>query len=80
MSNMGLDTRHGLRRLHANIRKQYYYVGETENALHIRLNGHRSDIRTKKTDKPVAEHFNLVGHSIKDLTIMVIEKIRRDRI
>ena len=51
MSDLGLDRRSGLRRLHANIRKQY--VGETENALHIRLNGHRSDIRTRKRQ---AEH------------------------
>ena len=57
-------------------RKQY--VGETENALHIRLNGHRSDIRTNKTEKPVAEHFNLPGHYMENLTIMVIEKIRKD--
>ena len=33
------------------------YVGETENPLHIRINGHRSDIRTKKLEKPVASHF-----------------------
>ena len=30
------------------------YVGETENALHIRMNGHWSDINTKKLEKPVA--------------------------
>ena len=38
------------------------YVGETENALHICLNGHRSDVKTKKMEKPVAAHFNLPGH------------------
>ena len=53
-------------------RKQY--VGMTKNALHIRLNGHRCDIRkTQKSE--VAKHFNLRGHSMDDLTIMVIEKI-----
>ena len=41
------------------------YVGETQNPLHTRLNGHRSDINTKKVDKPVAAHFNLPGHSIE---------------
>ena len=54
------------------------YVGETENALHIRLNGHRSDVKTKKMEKPVAAHFNLPGHSMEDLTIMVFEKIWRE--
>ena len=54
-------------------RKQY--VGMTKNALHIRLTGHRYDIRNMKIQKPVAKHFNRRGHSMKDLTIMVIEKI-----
>ena len=54
------------------------YVGETENALHIRLNDHRSDVKTKKMEKPVAAHFNLPGHSMEELTIMVIEKIWRE--
>ena len=56
------------------------YVGMTKNALHIRFNSHRSDIRNKKTQKSaVAKHFNLRGHSMNDLTIMVIEKIpKRD--
>ena len=51
------------------------YVGETENALHIRMNGHRSDITTKKLDKPVAAHFNQPDHSYEDLRVMGIEKI-----
>ena len=52
------------------------YVGETENRLHIRMNGHRSDIRTGKTEKPVAAHFTLPDHSVDDLEVMGIEKIR----
>ena len=54
------------------------YVGEADNTLHIQLNGHRSDVKTKKTEKPVAAHFNLPRHSMDDLTIMVIEKIWRE--
>ena len=54
------------------------YVGETENALHIRINGHRSDIKNRRLEKPVAKHFNLSNHSLKDLFIFVIEKIHRD--
>ena len=54
------------------------YVGETENPLHIRMNGHRSDIRTKKVDKPVAAHFNQPDHSMGDLEVMGIEKIHSD--
>ena len=51
------------------------YVEETENALHIRMNGHQSDITTKKLDKPVATHFNQPNHSYDDLRVMGIEKI-----
>ena len=54
-------------------RKQY--VGETQNPLHIRLNGHRGDINNRRTEKPVAAHFT-PGHSLDDLTIMVVEKMR----
>ena len=52
------------------------YVGETQNALHIRLNGHRNDMKHKRVDKPVAAHFNRPGHSLADLTIMVLELMR----
>ena len=51
------------------------YAGETENALHIRMNGHWSNIKTKKLDKPVAAHFNQPDHSFEDLRVMGIEKI-----
>ena len=54
------------------------YVGETENALHVRMNGHRSDIRTRKTDKPVAAHFCQSDHSIEDLEVRGIEKIHNN--
>ena len=54
------------------------YVGETENALRVRLTGHRSDIKHKRIEKPVAKHFNQVDHSINDLAIMVIEMIHKD--
>ena len=51
------------------------YVGETENALHLRMNGHRSDYNRKLSDKPVALHFNTVGHTFGDLSVMVIEQL-----
>ena len=51
------------------------YVGMTKNALQKRFTSHRSDIRHNRTRKPVAAHFNQDGHSMEDLTIMVIEKI-----
>ena len=40
------------------------YVGETENPLHLQMNGHRSDCYCRLSDKPVAEHFNTIGHTL----------------
>ena len=54
------------------------YAGETENALCVRLTGHRSDINHNWIDRTVAKYFSQPDHSIHDLTIMVIEKIHWD--
>ena len=59
-------------------RKQY--TGETENPLHLRMNGHtcRSDHYHKLSDKPITEHFNTINRSFKNLTVMIIEQIMTD--
>ena len=49
-------------------RCQKQYIGKTNNPLHIRFTGTRSQIKTKKND-PVARHFNSNGHSISDVHI-----------
>ena len=54
------------------------YFGETENALRVRLTGHRSDIKHRRIDRPVAKHYSLPDHSMEDSSIMVIEKIYRE--
>ena len=54
------------------------YIGETENALRICLTGHQSDIKHRRTNRPVAKHFSLPDHSMHDLSIMVIKKIYRE--
>ena len=41
------------------------YVGETENTLHMRMKRHRSDIKTRKTEKPVAAHIFQPDHIVK---------------
>ena len=48
------------------------YIGMT-GALHKRFNEHRGYIKNKK-ETSVAEHFNLPGHSMGDLTIMIIDQ------
>ena len=56
------------------------YAGKTENSLHIRLNGHRSDTKNHWIEKPVAAHFNSVGHPMEDLQSMIAEKIHRENV
>ena len=52
------------------------YVGETENPLHLRMNGHRSDYYHRLPDKPVAKHFfNTPDHTFEDATIMIIKRL-----
>ena len=42
------------------------------------MNGHRSDIRTRKTEKPVTAHFCQADHTMEDLEVRGIEKIHRN--
>ena len=56
----------------------FQYVGETGNALHVRLTGHRSEINHRRIKKPVAKHFSLPDYSMDNLKVMVIEKIHRE--
>ena len=54
--------------------EDYKYVGKTTKALHIRLNEYRFDVKHNTKGSTVAKHFNLRGHSMKNLTIRVIEQ------
>ena len=54
-------------------------MGETEQALHERLNSHRSDIRRGKTsEKPVAAHFCSNGHTLSDLNVIVVDQLQQN--
>ena len=53
------------------------YVGETEHTLNERMNSHRTDIRHKRTKKPVL-HVNSWDHILEDVRVMVIERIWRN--
>ena len=54
------------------------YVGETENALHIHMKGHQSDIKWNLPDKIIVAHFNTPGHSADDVMVMVIEQVLKN--
>ena len=54
----------------------HWYLGETGQPLHHRINGHRSDITHRRTGKsPVAAHFNNAAHSVRDMAVMVIDQL-----
>ncbi|KAJ8032973.1 Zonadhesin [Holothuria leucospilota] len=50
------------------------YVGESKNSLRMRMTQHRSAIKTKKVEQPVANHFNLPRHSTDNLRVIAIEQ------
>ncbi|XP_078535778.1 uncharacterized protein LOC144822305 [Lissotriton helveticus] len=54
------------------------YVGQTVNDLRTRFRNHKSAIINKKIDQPVANHFNLVDHSLSDLKIFSVEHVSKE--
>ena len=55
---------------------QEYYIGETGNELRKRITQHRGYVNNKETKKATGFHFNLPGHSITDMKVTILEKIR----
>ncbi len=53
------------------------YVGETKRAVGLRLKEHHLDVRKEKTS-PVAQHFNLPGHSVNDIRGQIIVRIYKN--
>ena len=54
------------------------YVGETRRILKFRLADHRGYVNTQDLTKATGQHFNSPGHSLSDLSITVLEKVRSD--
>ena len=48
------------------------YIGETSNRLRLRLNNHKKSIRDKSRGFPVAVHFNLPDHSLKNVRCVIL--------
>ena len=58
---------------------QLQYVGETGRRVCDRFQEHRGSVTNPKqfgTSKPVGAHFQQPGHSVRDMNILPIEKIR----
>ena len=48
------------------------YIAETSNRLRLRLNNHKKSIRDNSRGFPVAVHFNLPDHSLKNLRCVIL--------
>ena len=58
------------------------YIGKTTTSLYTRFTCHKCDIKQQKIPKgkktlPTGKHFNSNGHKFDDLSIMVIELIKK---
>ena len=51
------------------------YIGETSISIRQQMNGHRIDIKHNR-NKPVAEPFNKLVHTLKNLILAVIKKVK----
>ena len=49
------------------------YIGETGRGLADRFREHRLDVLHKKSDLPVAHHFNSLDHSLEDVRVAVLK-------
>ena len=54
------------------------YIGETGKSFSHRLSQHLADIRLKRENRQVANHFNKNGHSVNDLRAQIIWGVRGD--
>lgn len=58
---------------------KYLYVGETTMQCRTRINKHKSTIRTRRGDLPVAKHFMDLGHELKELKFWIVDHILKSR-
>ncbi|XP_072433467.1 uncharacterized protein [Chiloscyllium punctatum] len=49
-----------------------WYIGETEQRLRQRMNGHHTTINRQEGSLPVGEHFSSSGHSTLDLQVTLL--------
>ena len=55
------------------------YIGETKRKLNECFREHRRSAHHLSCPTPTSEHFNLPGHSTKDMQLIPLELIRNSR-
>jgi hypothetical protein len=56
------------------------YVGEPKRFLKFRVDDHRGYISNRKMNQASGEHFSLPGHSLADLSVTALERVKRNSI
>ena len=54
------------------------YIGETKRQLNFCLSDHCGYIVNKNTNTATGHHFNLPGHSLADLSLIMIEQVKKN--
>ena len=54
------------------------YIGETERKLKERIADHKQYTKSIVPTQATGEHFNLPGHSLSDITVTIIEKVKQN--
>ena len=52
------------------------YVGETKRIMKFRFAEHRGYVNNGDESQATGEHFNSPGHSLSDMTITILEKVK----
>ena len=52
------------------------YIGETGNTLATRFGQHKGYVRNRNFEQATGSHFNLRGHTMADMQVTILEKIR----
>ena len=53
------------------------YIGETKCQLKLRLSDHCGYFVNKNTNTATGRHFILPGHSLADLSVIIIEQVKK---
>ena len=56
--------------------KENRYIGESGRSLKYRLAEHRGYVVNQATNTATGAHFNLPGHSLSDLKIIILEQVK----
>ena len=52
------------------------YVGETDRTMRERFQEHKTYVNQKKSNKQTGEHFNTPKHTLSNMTIATLEKVK----